>query len=114
MSTVTISRAKARPVTPGRSTASRASLAARRHDRRRPRLQAWHPTNPGGRPRQPGLPLAAASYQVSDASSAHASSQQVWRLTDRGLAVIMASFTLALLLGSFVVVTQYLALGAGI
>lgn len=95
----------------------RVRTTRRQGDRRRPWTQAWHPGSPGGRPVQPSTPISAlgnpsamlaSQTRLRTQASQEATGQ--WHLTERGLAVIMAGFTLALLLGAYVVIAQYLAL----
>lgn len=93
------------------------------NDGRRPRVQAWHPGAPGGRPAQPEVPIVAASYVISAQTLAEVSAATSWsttnrgagtiRLTERGLMVLAVGFVLAVVLGAAVVVGQYLALGVG-
>lgn len=86
-------------------------------DVRRPWGHIGQPVIPGGRPTQPAVPFAAISCTAS--SSIRTQTQHTacaeshgWHLTERGLAVVMIGFLLAVAMGAFVVVNQYLALGS--
>lgn len=103
------------------------AIRERRHSRSMP---IW-PLAPGGRPDQPTAPLPASSTLTGTvvvhaatsraravpatrrmrASSRSGDVGPAIRLTDRGLAVIMAGFIVAVVLGLVVVGVQYLAIG---
>ena len=89
-------------------------------DGQRPCAQVRYVPTRAGLPRQPKRPLAGASYSVvRSAASGRAVVRPTaaggeLRLTDRGLAVMMAGFALAVVLGSWVIVSQYLALVPGL
>lgn len=83
----------------------------------RPRSFAPQPGTPGGRPAQPGTPMAGASCTLSTAVRTRAAARGrgevgQLQLTDGWLLAVMISFLLAAALGTIVVVNQYLALGA--
>ncbi len=89
-------------------------------DRRPCAQMRFVPTRAGG-PRQPASPLPGAYYQVvasaaaaSPASTRSVAGREEITLTDRGLVVMMIGLTLAVLLGVWIVVSQYLALAPGL
>lgn len=71
-------------------------------------------------PRQPARPLAGAPYSITavcrtlvrEAEQRQpASGRAGLTLSDRGLAAVMIGFALAVVLGAWMIVSQYLALG---
>lgn len=118
MSIVTAERSSGRTQAWLRTTGAPTRRRAPRHvNDRRPRVYAWHPAAPARRPVQPTMPLPSSSCLVQvpvrqDAAALQPQSMPTVgvRLTERGLAAIMIGFALAVLIGSSVVITQYLAL----
>ena len=93
------------------------SSAHRRHSSvQRPNARMRYlPVRPGSA-EQPARPLAGVSYPVARTDIPRRTVPRVARaesdleLTDRGLAVLMIGFAIAVVLGAWVIVSQYLAL----
>lgn len=111
MSTITMNSVRAAHGATVRQPTRRSAERRLNHDLRRPRVHRWQPAAPARRPTQPATPVADLGYRVAAAPrSQRVAGTSSWQLTDRGLAVLMSMFTLAIVLGAVVVVTQYLAL----
>lgn len=89
-----------------------ASPAAKRpavKDRAHPNLTRRHPVHPGGRPESAGAVLisTAKSHNPAVSSSANAAI-----LSERGLALIIVGFLVAMVAGAVVVLAQFGAISA--